>query len=150
MAAELLAAGRHTEHPHRRAVPAVDQPGQVRVRSLGRCQVGVGVADQDAPAADPVLEEGDAAGRAERIARLDGEVGAVADVRDDLLPEVAGVDAARSAGPVMPSAATLVMARSSSATLPTGHSAFGRCSVSGRSRRPSPAARITAQTAGHW
>ena len=56
---------------------------------------------------------------------------------------------ATSAGPDRPSPASRCRARSSSGTLPTGHSALGTSSVSGRRRRPSPAARITAADRGH-
>ena len=73
-------------------------------RPLGVGQVGVGVADQHAPPADPVAQVADAAGRAERAVRLDGDVGAVADVRDDLVGRGRQALTATTPGPARPSA----------------------------------------------
>ena len=130
-------------------VPAVQHRGESGCRARRPVgQVGVGVADQHAPAVDPVLEVADArrrcrAGRPARpdrwarsptcattwsreVAGVDGDVGR------------AGEAAARPAGPGPGPAAP----RCRPGTAP-----WAACSVSGRSRRPSPAASTTAQTA---
>ena len=117
--------------------------GARRPRRVG--QVGVGVADQHAPAVDPVAQVADAAGGAQRAVRLDGECARPPTCATTCSAEVAGVDRdRRRAGEAERRRAGPARGRAAARCRP-GTAPWAACSVSGRSR--APLARRPARTA---